>query len=110
MVWLLLLLFVDGCPPKPLPIAGFNCVRLIGIFDRSNVLDRRSFLEWSAFGALNVSMPSFASSASTGTFATLRDRSVAALRDAALSLKGGGVGYYAASQFVHIDVGRVRRW
>lgn len=34
----------------------------------------------------------------------------APLRDAALALRRGGVGYYAASHFVHIDVGRVRRW
>lgn len=34
----------------------------------------------------------------------------ARLRDAALSLHRGGVGYYAQSQFVHVDVGRVRRW
>ncbi len=34
----------------------------------------------------------------------------ARLRDAALALHRGGVGYYAASQFVHVDVGRVRRW
>jgi uncharacterized protein YcbK (DUF882 family) len=32
------------------------------------------------------------------------------LRDAALSLHGGGVGYYPVSQFVHVDVGRVREW
>ena len=32
------------------------------------------------------------------------------LRDAALALRRGGVGYYAASDFVHVDVGRVRRW
>ena len=32
------------------------------------------------------------------------------LRDAAWSLQAGGVGYYAASQFVHVDTGRVRRW
>jgi len=32
------------------------------------------------------------------------------LRDTALSLHRGGVGYYAASDFVHVDVGRVRRW
>jgi uncharacterized protein YcbK (DUF882 family) len=32
------------------------------------------------------------------------------LRDAALALDRGGVGYYAASDFVHVDVGRVRRW
>jgi uncharacterized protein YcbK (DUF882 family) len=32
------------------------------------------------------------------------------LRDAALSLRRGGVGYYAESGFVHVDVGRVRRW
>jgi len=34
----------------------------------------------------------------------------AELRDAALALHRGGVGYYAASGFVHVDVGRVRRW
>ena len=34
----------------------------------------------------------------------------AALRDAALELHRGGVGYYASSNFVHLDVGRVRRW
>jgi len=32
------------------------------------------------------------------------------VRDAALSLQLGGVGYYPASDFVHVDVGRVRRW
>ena len=32
------------------------------------------------------------------------------LRDAALELHRGGVGYYAQSDFVHVDVGRVRRW
>jgi uncharacterized protein YcbK (DUF882 family) len=32
------------------------------------------------------------------------------LRDAALSLKLGGVGFYPSSNFVHVDVGRVRRW
>ena len=35
--------------------------------------------------------------------------SLADLRDAAVSLKLGGVGYYAG-QFVHLDTGRVRRW
>jgi uncharacterized protein YcbK (DUF882 family) len=34
----------------------------------------------------------------------------AQFRDAALALKRGGVGYYAASDFIHVDVGRVRRW
>lgn len=32
------------------------------------------------------------------------------LRDAALSLGAGGVGYYPVSQFVHVDVGPVRQW
>jgi uncharacterized protein YcbK (DUF882 family) len=36
--------------------------------------------------------------------------STARLRDAALELHRGGVGYYRASDFVHVDVGRVRRW
>jgi uncharacterized protein YcbK (DUF882 family) len=33
-----------------------------------------------------------------------------AFRDAALALHRGGVGYYAKSDFIHVDVGRVRRW
>ena len=32
------------------------------------------------------------------------------LRDAALSLGRGGVGYYPESGFVHVDVGRIRHW
>jgi uncharacterized protein YcbK (DUF882 family) len=32
------------------------------------------------------------------------------LHDAALALHGGGVGYYPGSDFVHVDVGRIRRW
>jgi uncharacterized protein YcbK (DUF882 family) len=34
----------------------------------------------------------------------------AKLRDAARSLRAGGVGYYPVSQFVHVDVGPVREW
>lgn len=34
----------------------------------------------------------------------------AKLRDAALGLQRGGVGFYPASDFVHVDTGRVRRW
>jgi uncharacterized protein YcbK (DUF882 family) len=34
----------------------------------------------------------------------------ARLRDLALTLHRGGVGYYPESRFVHVDVGRVRRW
>ena len=37
-------------------------------------------------------------------------RSLSALRDAARALGRGGVGYYPASNFVHVDVGRVRHW
>lgn len=32
------------------------------------------------------------------------------LHRAALALQGGGVGYYPKSNFVHVDVGRVRSW
>ena len=35
---------------------------------------------------------------------------LARLRDAALELQAGGVGFYPDSNFVHIDTGRVRRW
>ena len=34
----------------------------------------------------------------------------ARLRDAAIALQRGGVGYYAESDFVHVDTGRIRRW
>ena len=34
----------------------------------------------------------------------------AELRDAALALGAGGVGYYPKGQFVHVDVGPVREW
>ncbi len=32
------------------------------------------------------------------------------LHKAAMALKGGGVGYYPSSDFVHMDTGRVRYW
>lgn len=32
------------------------------------------------------------------------------LRQAALELKAGGVGYYPSSNFIHVDVGRIRAW
>jgi uncharacterized protein YcbK (DUF882 family) len=32
------------------------------------------------------------------------------IRDCAVGLKSGGVGYYAKSDFVHVDTGRVRTW
>jgi uncharacterized protein YcbK (DUF882 family) len=32
------------------------------------------------------------------------------LRDAALALNEGGVGYYPVSRFVHVDVGAIRTW
>lgn len=36
--------------------------------------------------------------------------STSTVRDAALRLHRGGVGYYRSSDFVHVDVGRVRQW
>jgi uncharacterized protein YcbK (DUF882 family) len=35
---------------------------------------------------------------------------LADLRDVALSLRAGGVGFYPRDQFVHLDTGRVRHW
>ena len=32
------------------------------------------------------------------------------LKKAAIALKSGGVGYYSASDFIHLDIGRVRQW
>ena len=41
---------------------------------------------------------------------SLRGRSLGQLHRAALSLRGGGVGYYPAHGFVHVDVGPIRTW
>ena len=38
------------------------------------------------------------------------DRSLVKVQHAALSLEAGGVGFYPRSDFVHVDIGRVRRW
>ena len=40
----------------------------------------------------------------------LPGQNLAGLRQAALSLKAGGVGYYPKSDFLHVDTGRVRFW
>lgn len=40
----------------------------------------------------------------------VRGVELARLRDAALGMNAGGVGYYEASDFIHVDTGRVRRW
>ncbi|TXH32490.1 MAG: DUF882 domain-containing protein [Rhodospirillaceae bacterium] len=40
----------------------------------------------------------------------LADVSVRDLRDTALGMKQGGVGYYPRSAFVHVDTGKVRHW
>jgi uncharacterized protein YcbK (DUF882 family) len=40
---------------------------------------------------------------------TLPGRSLELIKKAAIAMKAGGVGYYP-SQFVHVDVGRVRTW
>lgn len=38
------------------------------------------------------------------------DRSLINLRRSAISVFGGGVGYYPKSDFVHVDTGRIRYW
>lgn len=40
----------------------------------------------------------------------LADRKLTDLHTAAVSLRAGGVGFYPSSDFVHVDVGRVRYW
>ncbi len=40
----------------------------------------------------------------------LADVPLPKLRAAAVTVRRGGVGYYPASDFVHVDTGRVRRW
>lgn len=40
----------------------------------------------------------------------LHDVALSDLRQAALGMKAGGVGYYPKSDFVHVDTGRVRQW
>ena len=38
------------------------------------------------------------------------DVPISRLRDVAIKLKAGGVGYYPKSKFVHVDSGRFRTW
>jgi uncharacterized protein YcbK (DUF882 family) len=40
----------------------------------------------------------------------LADVPLTDLRDAATSLRAGGVGFYPETRFVHLDTGRMRRW
>lgn len=40
----------------------------------------------------------------------LHDIALADLRQTALGMKAGGVGYYRKSDFIHVDTGRVRQW
>ena len=40
----------------------------------------------------------------------LKGVDLTSLRDTAIAMQRGGVGYYEASNFVHVDTGRVRRW
>ena len=40
----------------------------------------------------------------------LSGRDTRRLRDAALAMKQGGVGFYPRSNFVHLDTGAVRSW
>ncbi len=40
----------------------------------------------------------------------LDDVELKKLRDTAIEMRRGGVGYYPKSNFVHLDSGRVRRW
>jgi uncharacterized protein YcbK (DUF882 family) len=35
---------------------------------------------------------------------------LSALRGVSVQLKGGGVGYYSQSRFLHVDVGPIRYW
>lgn len=85
-----------GCTARPFDvISGYRCpttnehlrsTRGGGVAQRSLHMDGR---------AIDVRLPGIA---------------LADLRDAALSLRAGGVGYYARESFVHIDTGRVRGW
>jgi uncharacterized protein YcbK (DUF882 family) len=38
------------------------------------------------------------------------NRDLSLLRKTAIAMQTGGVGFYPASQFVHVDVGRIRTW
>lgn len=57
-------------------------------------------------GAAKQSMHLYAKAADL----TIGSRSVAQVYRAAMSVRGGGVGKYTDSNFVHVDSGRVRTW
>jgi uncharacterized protein YcbK (DUF882 family) len=37
-------------------------------------------------------------------------RALGVLHDTALAMRAGGVGYYPQENFVHVDIGRIRKW
>jgi len=40
----------------------------------------------------------------------LRGAKTSTLRDTAIAMKVGGVGYYRRSNFIHMDIGQIRQW
>jgi uncharacterized protein YcbK (DUF882 family) len=44
------------------------------------------------------------------TDVSLPGRPLRRVYETALAMQMGGVGYYPDSNFIHVDVGRVRRW
>ncbi len=75
-------------------ISGYRSARTNAMLARrSGGVARRSYHQFGM--AIDVRLP--------GT--RLQD-----LRNAALSMKAGGVGYYRRSNFIHLDTGRVRFW
>ena len=75
-------------------ISGFRSARTNAMLARrSGGVSRRSYHQFGM--AIDIRLP--------GT-------DLGVLRDAALSMKAGGVGYYRRSNFVHLDTGRARFW
>jgi uncharacterized protein YcbK (DUF882 family) len=101
---------------------GLIDVALLDVLHRLAVLtaSRRPFQIISGYRspATNEALRQHSSGVASGSLHTLgqaidirlADVPLQTLRDAARSMRSGGVGYYPRSNFVHVDTGRVRTW
>jgi len=75
-------------------LSGYRCPRTNAMLNKTTSGVARKSLHLTG-QAIDIRQPGYSTSR---------------LRNAAVGLKAGGVGYYPASNFVHVDTGRVRHW
>ncbi len=100
------------------PIAPNLLDLLVALSARTELAPRYAVISGYRSPATNAMLHARSEQVASGSLHTkgmaidmrLADLDLDRLRDAAQSLSLGGVGYYPVSDFVHVDVGRVRHW